>query len=231
MRITLALAAALAALPLFGAFAAEPDAQAAARTCGLPAHARLLQRTREAIAYSERLHAKGAPRSGIATVACAYRYGIPYRLNQRDDYYDDGFMRLDRRLLRLAGTLTASVQTPSCGACETTNQFVSLRTLRTGRVLRIAPRHFEADSQDEVDAVTGLVLKRNGSLAFIYRRSPFTSGPGLGPPSYQVYAETSRGEQILDSGPQIDPSSLTLSTDHRTIYWRDGAATRSAPLN
>src|SRR4051812_4695028 len=145
---------------------------ASARRCALPVGGHLVKRTSEALVYTKRIHAKGAPYAGVATIACAYRYGIAYRLNQRDDYQDDGFAHVDPKSVVLAGTVAASVQDPGCGACSTTNKFVSVRALRTGRVVHIAPRSFAADSSDEIDTATKIVLRRDAAMAFIYRRTP-----------------------------------------------------------
>jgi hypothetical protein len=224
------IAALVGAAALVASTAGSAGAGAAVR-CALPSSAHLLKRTNEAVVYAKRMHVRGAPYPGTATVACAYRSGIPYRLNQRDDYFADGFTKLDPRSVVLAGTIAATIQDPGCGACDATNQFVSVRGLRTGRVTATGPRVRSDESVDSIGTVPALVLKRNGSFAFIYKLTPWRPpARPSGPPSYRVYTESDGRERIVERSAAIDPRSLRLSPDQQTITWLDGGTERQASL-
>jgi hypothetical protein len=49
------------------------------------------------------------------------------------------------------------------------------------------------------------------------------------PPTYEVRKQDANGSAVLDSGPDIDPSSLALSTG--TLYWTRGGEAHSAPIH
>ena len=71
-----------------------------------------------------------------------------------------------------------------------------------------------------LDPPTDLVLKSNGSIAWIVR-DPFAT-------SARVQKLDAAGYQELDSGP-IDPTSLALSRSSQ-VYWTNAGVARSAPL-
>ncbi len=73
--------------------------------------------------------------------------------------------------------------------------------------------------------VTDLVLKPNGSVAWIVDRLAFMGSPH----TIDVVAVDSTGRRLLDSGLAVDPTSLTLTGS--TLTWRKGGATKSATLN
>lgn len=69
-----------------------------------------------------------------------------------------------------------------------------------------------------------LVVKRNGSVAW----TGMPDGPDV---SVWKIDATAQGPQRLDVGSQIDPESLRLSADRRSVGWRNGPEQRSAPLD
>ncbi|HEX8647053.1 MAG TPA: hypothetical protein VF715_09120 [Thermoleophilaceae bacterium] len=79
--------------------------------------------------------------------------------------------------------------------------------------------------------ISSLVLKRNGSVGYIETN---TNDPDTeDDPVSEVHAisnEDGLRDVTLDTGPRIDPKSLSLSPDRRTMSWTHGGETRSAPL-
>lgn len=73
-----------------------------------------------------------------------------------------------------------------------------------------------------------IVAKRNGSVAWTV--SLRGDAP---PPEVQEVriADASGAVRTLDSGPDIDPSSLTLSADRRSISWTKAGLRRTAPID
>lgn len=83
-----------------------------------------------------------------------------------------------------------------------------------------------ANSTDEDQDITGVVLKTNGSVAWILGRWLY--------PSYTWTYEVRKGDEtgsnvLVESGSDIDPASLTLSGS--TLTWVRAGETRSATLN
>lgn len=80
----------------------------------------------------------------------------------------------------------------------------------------------------EDSVVESLEVKRNGSVAWIGRRS---GGPTA---VYEVHrrslAPSAPGNVVLDEDGDIGPRSLGLSADRRTIFWLNGADPRSGTL-
>jgi len=104
---------------------------------------------------------------------------------------------------------------------------IMVRDLRDGRLLR---NHLEPSFETQPERtparnVTSLVLKANGSVAWIVDRLAFM---GL-PHSIDVVAVDSTGRRVLDSGLDVDPTSLALTGS--TLTWRKGGIVRSAMLN
>ena len=79
--------------------------------------------------------------------------------------------------------------------------------------------------------VTSLVLKKNGSVAWI--QSSVVQSADRDAPLYEVHeisAVDLQGDLLLDRGHEIDPKSLAKSSDGESVSWQNGAETRSAPL-
>jgi hypothetical protein len=105
---------------------------------------------------------------------------------------------------------------------------ITVRDLRDGHVLRdrLQPSLESSDYYTQrVRLVTSLVLKANGSVAWIVDRQAFADQPR----TLDVVAVDSAGRRLLDRGADIEPESLTLTGS--TLTWRKGGATKSATLN
>jgi len=79
--------------------------------------------------------------------------------------------------------------------------------------------------------VTSLVLKKNGSVAWI--QDSEVQSADRDAPLYEVHeisAVDLQGDLLLDRGHGIDPKSLAKSSDGESVSWQNGAETRSAPL-
>lgn len=79
--------------------------------------------------------------------------------------------------------------------------------------------------------IRGIVLKRNGSVAWIEGSTVAPADPDQ--PVYQVRKvgnEERQGAVLLDRSADIDPDSLTMAADRLSVSWVRGGTTRSAPL-
>jgi hypothetical protein len=79
-------------------------------------------------------------------------------------------------------------------------------------------------------AVESLVLKQNGSLAWLVVRSGPTSEQ-VPPLVREVYAVDAQGSRRLDSGPALAEKSLRLDPATSTLSWLNAGAQRTAPLD
>lgn len=176
--------------------------------------AKLRQRTVEA-----RVFTKGAFREERVPLywACAEAKGSIYRLNPRGEFGPTEIFRT-----ALSGHFVAFARDDRCGACSGFFTHVIVKSLFSGRDLyrEAAP----ADQEEGDGGVTALVVKRNGSVAWLAR--DFTGGDE----ETQVVARDGDGRRLLDRGPGIAPGSLALSENRATIYWLHDGAPRSATL-
>lgn len=125
--------------------------------------------------------------------------------------------------LRLAGRRTAYSLDETSSNSD--HAVVEVRDLPSGRTLHRST--FEpAVDLGYTGGTTGLVLKRNGSVAWIRA----TCRPEAPPTScqYVVLRLDSRGRSRLDAGPDVVPNSLTLKGS--TLSWLDGGERRFASL-
>lgn len=105
---------------------------------------------------------------------------------------------------------------------------VTVRDLRTGRVLRNEPTGTavtpgpEPEQDFGIGHTTAIVVKTDGSVAWI-AEAPKEDG------RYQVHAADMNGGRVLATGPDIDPASLALAEG--TLYWMQGGRAYSAALN
>jgi hypothetical protein len=110
------------------------------------------------------------------------------------------------------------------------NVEVTVRDLVTGRVLRGF-----SGSESNLDSslpVFDLVVKRNGSAAWISRDRPFNSDGSLGEIENQVHvADVSGRRRIVDRGAGIEPRSLELTPDRRAIVYTKDAERRTVPID
>jgi hypothetical protein len=106
---------------------------------------------------------------------------------------------------------------------------VIVRDLRTGRVLH----KLEVGTPPAIETgdgyATAIVVKSDGSVAWIVGHNfvPVES-PGP-PPVYEVEAIDQTGRRLLAAGTEISPRSLALVGS--TLYWTQGGKPYSAALN
>jgi hypothetical protein len=93
--------------------------------------------------------------------------------------------------------------------------------LRTGRAL-VNELAADGDEGASITGVPDLALKANGSVAWIVA---VRQGSGT---VYRVMRHDVNGRAVLDSGADIDPSSLALSSS--TLYWTRAGQPHSAEL-
>ena len=98
-----------------------------------------------------------------------------------------------------------------------------MQALRDGSIFRTAVGF--VDTPGRPRTVGRLVLKANGSVAWIVDRAAFMGSPR----SIDVVAEDATGRRVLDSGVDIDAGSLTLNGS--TLTWQKDGATQSGTLN
>jgi hypothetical protein len=162
---------------------------------------------------------------------CLRRVKKTYRLNQVGEF---GVNQVHRRTLRLAGRFVAYEQDWGSAAGSALNT-ISVRDLRTGKVVHQA--YVSRRGADFGDALQASVLKRSGSVAWTVRTSFDYVNPTV--EVRAMDAGTSSNEagpiddkpRLLDAGSEVDPRSLRLSADRRSVTWTNRAQPRSAPLS
>lgn len=75
--------------------------------------------------------------------------------------------------------------------------------------------------------ITDMELTTRGGLGLI--EAAQHAGVYPMPASYEVRKRDAKGSAVLDSGPDIDPSSLALSAG--TLYWTRGGNAHSSPIH
>ena len=197
--------------------------------------AKILAKTREAVVFSK---SKTHPQLGSQAIrfGCMYRVGRNHRLTPFTDF-DNTFANL-----RLAGRYAAFSWDVEEGAGSTTNHTLYVYDLRTGKVERrigdVAPG--ETNGADSSTPVYAIVLKRNASLAWTasfdrkIREEPVPGGHSdVNETVFQVHKidnELADRRTMLDEGADIEPDSLALGDDRRTVFWTRGGQPRSAEL-
>ena len=190
------------------------SADASRRGCKVPRGADVLARSKYAVVYDD---SRGRD------------FGCLFSVGSRTELYDvDGHVTL-------AGKYVAYPQT-SYDPDGTEYYLVAVRNLRSGGWRTLSPAYVAVSngSHDGEDfaLVTDLVLKKNGSVAWI-SCSPLESGPGgcsfrsEGVP-LEVWRTDSRGTKRLAASVDVGRHSLTRRGS--TIRWRDGSVVRHAQL-
>jgi hypothetical protein len=102
---------------------------------------------------------------------------------------------------------------------------VAVRDLGTGRALGTFPGTEKSLGPESTNSVSSLVVKPGGAVAWI------GIGQSIISPARDIEVRTGHGarRQLLDSGTQINPTSLRLHGSRLT--WRNGRAQRSANLS
>lgn len=214
----------LAVVAALAAGAAAPAPAAAASSCAAP-HSRTVAASTSARVYTVKVR-DAVP--GPGTYPATRFYGCRYRTGRRTRIADQGEpCVLDENVgtVRLAGVYTAlSFRSVDGCAGESTYAYAKVIDLRNGGVRFndiVSPR-------DDADyRVTDLELRSTGTMGYILERRSFPA-PGTAQVSHQVFRQDGTMQQLLDSGPAIDPTSLALSG--ATLYWTNAGAPRSAGL-
>jgi hypothetical protein len=120
----------------------------------------------------------------------------------------------------LAAPFVAYGDYSDCAAAFCNPNSVVLQDLRGGQGKPV-------QGQVSVATVYDLVLKPNGSLAFI--ASTFDSNGAIIPGLSVVKVEHGATPVVLDSGAGVTSGSLALAGT--TLYWTDGGAPRTAPIS
>jgi hypothetical protein len=163
---------------------------------------------------------------------CLWRTKKIYRLGQHGDF---GNNQVHSQSIRLAGRFVAYEQDWGSGAGSALNT-ISVRDLRSGVVIHQA--EVSRRGADFGDNVTDVVLKRSGSVAWIART--FDQDANLATSEVRAMTDATRRDTrgsllsdaplLLDDGPSIGLTSLSLAPDRRSVLWRHGAERRAAAL-
>jgi hypothetical protein len=206
-RWVVAVALVMPALLGVGAAEAKPK-----RTCH-PRHAYTMVANRQV-----RVYAVVHPYDYRDVFACYRRTGKRFELGTFDphdvDYPYHVTVRLSRRMV---GWISSYDDRYGNGWYD-----IYVRDARTHALLHHARQ--EGNSEDPGGSwnADALVMDRAGSIAWI--------ATGSNPDrtyNYEVFkSDTTRAEQTLDSGPEIDPKSLRR--DGKTVTWVKGGSTRTA---
>jgi hypothetical protein len=179
-----------------------------ARTCH-PAHSKTLAATARVRVFQVRRVVQDAH----VTYGCLLRRHRPVRFVLPD--FPTGYAHVT-----IAGRRVAYVAYSDCAASFCDPNSVILQDLRTGRTTF-------ADGAVSVATVSGIVLKADGSLAFL--STVFDLNGEALPGGPQLFA-VAPGEApaLLDGGPGIAPGSLARAGS--TLYWTKGGLPQSATL-
>jgi hypothetical protein len=198
-RLTLATAF-CAALVLGSAVPAE-----ATHGCGSSRSkgARIVVKTREAVMFTK----------GLFYYGCLSSVGTVRRLPEEGG----GIDITPPDIPVLAGRYIAYATAGSAIGDEFDRLYVY--DLRLGRRFLIESSTF----------IRGIVLKRNGSVAWI-EAAPVDAGDATVWDVRKWANEEREGSVLVDRGTEIDPASLRLGADRTSISWTFGGATRTASL-
>ncbi len=108
---------------------------------------------------------------------------------------------------------------------------VQVRDLKTHRLIHSSLTSTSEPPPSNVignGPTEGIVVKRDGAVAWIAVDGWHPYSPSPPPTVYQVWKIDRTGQHLLAMGSRIAPSSIALSGN--TVYWTDGGAPASAPL-
>jgi len=114
------------------------------------------------------------------------------------------------------------------GSSSFSTSYLGVMNLKTGKergfAVAVGPGSYDTGG------VTALVLKANGSIAWISRTNGVAnpSTPQLIPILTEVYVKDSSGRRMIANSSTISPTSLALAGS--TIYWLQGGVAQSATL-
>lgn len=150
-------------------------------------------------------------------------YGCVRRTGKRmflTEAYTDQLDGTGPDVFRLHGALVAWSD-GFCGS-EDCNAYAATVDLRT----RKTTRSYADDRRDVSSFIADLQLAPSGSLGLVQvdQKNPNAEGP----PTYDVISVTAAGSTLLDTGRDIDRSSLAIGG--QWLYWTRGGQPDSAPL-
>jgi hypothetical protein len=196
-------------LVLAGAYPVGAGAAGAGAVCG-PAGAHTLAADSRARVYSNQGKVYGCARSGSKS----------YPLGKVDKSVNEGRVGP----LALSGVDVAYGLT-SYGV-DTINASIMVRRLTDGQVVRQHRAINEAVGAEYFETVDAVVVKRDGSVAWIAHATWVGS---QGKSVTEVDKSDRTNTSLLDSSPSIVTNSLRL---HRSeLSWEDGSSSRSATLS
>lgn len=184
-----------------------PATAPAAKSCRASTSngAKIVTRTKSAVVFTKRGNVYG----------CLYRVGRIRRLLDEGG----GIKEVGLSAPRLAGRYVAYATFGSAIGDEFDR--VVVFDLRRGRV-----KHEVGSTY-----VQSIVVKKNGSAAWIQESVVRSANPDT--PLYEVYELSDvdrQGALLLDRGRAVNPQSLKLGDDSKSVSWRNGQETRNAPL-
>lgn len=178
-----------------------------------------VERTRTARIFTKRAVNRTYP--VVRWYACLHRYDRRYRIGEVGE---PGVFASSLGPIALAGRFVGYgtfYEGPAGGSYA----LVRVRDLRSGRELARVQTGTTTEEHDAQAEIGSLVVKRNASVAWI--ESAFTE-PGT--TRQRVRRLDRDGDATLDEGAAIDPGSLVLSRDRRTIAWTHAGERRTAAL-
>lgn len=108
---------------------------------------------------------------------------------------------------------------------DTRSASVVIRRLSDGKQLNRLAASTGKQRPESFDSVASLVLRSDGSVAWITT----VASPLARVSTAEVHRADRHGAALLDSGPAINPRSLSLHGS--TVSWTDGGSRRSASLS
>jgi hypothetical protein len=200
-------------------------ATAASRGCA-SAHSRLVLADAQARVF---VPPENAHFETQIAYGCADRHGRSYQLGSvLECGSPSGCEGVAEKTLRLVGPIVAYEGFYVGGFSGGTEWEVTVRDLRTGRVLHEVPTGTPANPHPGyvgVGSITALVLKRDGAAAWIAEDNERSFGHA---PYFDVEAVDHSGVRLLASGTGIAPGSLALKGSR--VSWKTGRSRFSATL-
>lgn len=209
----------LVAVALAGLLLGAPTTARAATgaKCRVPAGAEVKASARSAVVYE-------VGRRPPEVYACRRRTGARHLLVRQIEYSGFGGEHGDR--FRVAGRYVAFARLDELGNSQVHDSGLSVRVVDLKRRARTHAEFTVGRQNDEFYGerqlgplrVTGLVLTPSAHVAWIAQIAD----------RIEVVAQDSAGRTLLDTGPEIDLSSLSLRRSHRLSWWRGGRRLSSA---
>ena len=209
-----------AAFVAAAALIALPAAAGASCRSKAPSDAKVAQRSRTIVVYSVDDETPGFEQRIM--YGCEFRTGKLRRL-------DEGRSFAHVLNLKLAGRYIGYSAYEEEPAGQTIYEQVHVDDLRTGERRRYEVFFGQPFPPEYHERVRSLVLKPNGSLAWITAAYETREAQVL-----QVHRVEAPGKgrhhMKIDEGEAIGPNSLALSENRRRIYWTNAGEPRSARL-